>query len=428
MSALSAVQIVSQSGHLPPPESVAEVGMGRSLLEDLALKTMYVTQPASLVELASAMRLKFKVVDELFRRLRAEQLTEVIGMTGNTRQIALSSRGRSRALELLAVNQYVGAAPVSLESYVQRARLQSVRDMEVHPPDVRHAFAAYVLEETTLAKIGTALNSGSSIFLYGPTGGGKTTVATTLPQVFRNDRVWIPIAVQADGQIITVYDPNLHTVVDDPITEYSDPRWMLCRRPTVVVGGELTIEMLELQLNPISKFYTAPVQMKANNGVLIVDDFGRQRLRPEELLNRWIVPLDRRIDFLTLAGGRKIEIPFELFVVFATNLDPSTLADPAFLRRIQTKIRLGAVSRQQFHQIFERVCYDFGIPFDSHLVDELIDTIQNKHHEPLRACHPRDIVNQVRWAARYESREPRLDRASILAAVDAYFVPEGEAE
>jgi len=425
-STMYAVEPAIQPALVKAPESVMEVGMGRSLLEDLALKTIYVTAPASLVELATAMRLKFKVVDELFRHLRAEQLTEVIGMSGNTRQIALTSRGRSRALELLAVNQYVGAAPVSLQSYVQLVRRQSVRDLEVHPTDVRRAFAQYVLDEKTLAKIGTALNSGASIFLHGPTGSGKTLIATTLPQVLWSDRVWIPVAVQADGQIITVYDPHQHTKVDDPITENSDPRWVLCRRPTVVVGGELTIEMLELQLNPIQNFYTAPVQMKANNGVLIVDDFGRQRVRPEELLNRWIVPLDRRIDFLTLAGGRKIEIPFELFVVFATNLDPAALADPAFLRRIQTKIRVGAVKREQFHEIFSRVCADWRIPYEHGVVDELIDTIQNKHHEPLRACHPRDIVNQIRWAARYESCAPRLDRESLLNAVDAYFVPESE--
>ena len=423
-----AVETAPHAGPLQIPEAVEDVGVHRPLLEDLALKTIYVTAPPSLPELSSIMRLNYKVVDDLFRRLRAEQLVEVTGVSGNTRQIAVTSRGRSRALELMALNQYVGAAPVSLQSYVQQVRQQTVRDLEVGPEDVGQAFDSLVLEQKTLNKVGTALNSGSAIFLYGPTGSGKTAIATTLPRVLGKDQVWIPYALQADGQIITVYDPNLHVKVEDPMTERSDPRWVLCRRPAVLAGGELSIEMLELQMNPITKFYTAPLQMKANNGVLIIDDFGRQRMRPEELLNRWVVPLDRRIDFLTLAGGRKIEIPFELFVVFATNLDPSVLGDPAFLRRIQTKIRVGNVSREHFHQIFDRVCNDWGIFYEKSVVDELIDIIQRDYGEPLRACHPRDLVNQIRWAARYERREPSLDRESILTAVDAYFVPEADEE
>lgn len=426
MTESAPVETAPFTSPLQVPESVPQVGVHRALLEDLALKTIYVTAPQSLPDLASIMRLNYKVVDELFQRLRSEQLTEVTGMSGNTRQIALTSRGRSRALELMALNQYVGATPVSLESYVQQVRLQSVRDLDVHPREISRAFESLVLEEKTLRKLGTALNSGSAIFLYGPTGSGKTAIATTLPRVLGGDQVWIPYAMQADGQVIAVYDPNVHVKVDDPITDNCDSRWVLCRRPAILAGGELSIEMLELQLNPVAKFYTAPLQMKANNGVLIIDDFGRQRMRPEELLNRWVVPLDRGIDFLTLAGGRKIEIPFELFVVFATNLNPSALGDPAFLRRIQTKIRVGTVSREHFHEIFIRVCNEWGIAYEPGIVDELIDIIQKDYKEPLRACHPRDIIGQIRWAARYESREPYLDRESVLTAVDAYFVPEAE--
>jgi len=422
----AAVETELLPGPLQAPESVAEVGVGKAVLEDLALKTIYVTGSSSLRELAAKMQLPFRVVDELFRRLRAEQLCEVTGMTGNFPEIAITYRGRSRALELLTLNQYVGAAPVSLESYVQQVGQQSVRHLEVHPPEVERAFAHLVLDAQILTKLGTALNSGASIFLYGPSGGGKTTIATTLPQVLALDQVWVPFAVEVDGQIISVYDPRVHSRVDGSLSQSSDARWVLCRRPTILVGGELTIEMLELQLNPITKFYTAPMQMKANNGVLIIDDFGRQRLRPEELLNRWIVPLDRRIDFLTLAGGKQVEIPFELFVVFATNLDPSALADAAFLRRIQTKIKVGAVSEQQFHEIFRRVCIEFGLQCQAGVIDELIDVIRNKLKEPLRACHPRDIVNQIRWAARYAERKPYLDRNALLAAVDSYFVPETE--
>jgi predicted ATPase with chaperone activity len=426
MTQTQAVAPQTQVPFLPAPANVDHVGVRRALLEDLALKTIYVTAPPSLVELAATMHLRYGVVDELFMRLRAEQLCEVTGMRGNAREIALTSRGRSRALELLALSHYVGAAPVALENYVQVVRQQSVRDLNVHAEDVRRAFSSLVLEEQTLNKVGTALNSGASIFLYGPTGTGKTAIATTLPRVLASDRVWIPHSVHADGQIITVYDPHTHAKFNDPLPDEHDGRWVLCHRPTVLVGGELTIDMLELQLNPSSRVYTAPVQMKANNGVLIIDDFGRQRVRPEELLNRWVVPLDRGIDFLTLAGGRKIEIPFELFVVFATNLNPSVLGDAAFLRRIQTKIRVGEVARGRFHEIFARVCDECGMRCEPGVVDDLIQLIRDKYHEPLRACHPRDIVNQIRWSARFENRPPVLDRKALLTAVEAYFVSEDD--
>ena len=405
------------------PESVAEVGVRRPMLEELALKTVHVMAPPTLVELASMMCLSYHVVDDLFRRLRSEQLTEVTGMTKNAPQIGLTSQGRSRALELLNLNHYVGAAPVSLADYVKQTRRQSVRNLGVLPEDIHRAFSHLVLDENTRTKLGTALNSGASIFLYGPSGTGKTAIATAIPRVFSANRVWIPFAIQMDGQIVTVYDAHLHSKIDEPLPDDVDQRWVLCHRPTVLVGGELTFEMLELQLNPITKFYTAPVQMKANNGVLIIDDFGRQRLRPDELLNRWVVPLDRGIDFLTLAGGRKVEIPFELFVVFATNLDPSALADPAFLRRIQTKIKVGIVPPARFHNIFRQVCDQWGMEYKRNMVDELI-TIIKENGEPLRACHPRDIINQIRWSARYANREPVLDSESLLAAVDAYFVSE----
>jgi predicted ATPase with chaperone activity len=407
---------------LSAPESLSDVGVPKSLLEDLALKTLHLAGSSSVRELATKMTLTLGVVDELFRRLRAEQLCEVTGMTGNISQIAITSRGRTRALELLSMNQYVGAAPVSLESYIQLVRQQSVRSREIHMPEVRRAFSHLVLDDRMLRKLGAAVSSGSSIFLYGPSGTGKTTIATTLSRLFGLDPVWVPFAVEVDGQIISVYDRHVHARTNDPIIQSNDARWVLCQRPTVLVGGELTVEMLELQLNPITKFYSAPVQMKANNGALIIDDFGRQRLRPEELLNRWVVPLDRRIDFLTLAGGKKVEVPFEVLVVFSTNLEPSTLADAAFLRRIQTKIKVGAVSEQQFHAIFRKVCGDVGLQYEAGVIDESIDVIQNKLKQPLRACHPRDIVNQIRWAARFEEREPCLDRDAVLAAVDSYFV------
>jgi len=421
MSQVSAVTPKLPMGAPEAPETVEETGIRHAILEDLALKILCVAGPLSLRELSNHIRLRFSVVNELLRRLRAEQLCEVTGMHSNIPQIAITSGGRSRALELLTLNHYTGAAPVSLESYVRRVQQQSVRHAEIHPPDVQRALAHLVIDEKTQRKLGAALNSGTSIFLHGPSGTGKTSIATALSSVMALDHVWVPYAIEVDGQIIAVHDPNVHPKVSEAESPNTDPRWLLCHRPAVLVGGELTIEMLELQLNPVAKYYTAPAQMKANNGVLIIDDFGRQRIRPEELLNRWVVPLDRRIDFLTLAGGRKVEIPFEMFVVFATNLDPATLVDAAFLRRIQTKVHVGAVTNQEFHEIFRGVCKPLELECQPGVIDELIDVIKNKVHEPLRACHPRDIVNQIRWAARYEQKEIKLDRESVLTAVEAYF-------
>jgi predicted ATPase with chaperone activity len=405
------------------PQSIEELDVRQTILEDLALKILYLSGSLSVLELAEKTKLSFEVSDELFHRMRSERFCQVTGMAGNIPHISITSEGRTRAMDLLSQCQYAGTAPVSLASYVELARKQSVRDVEVHPADVERAFAHLVVDSKTLRQFGTALNSGSAIFLYGPAGTGKTTFAETLSRVLAEDEVWIPYAVEVDGQIITVYDPLVHKRVPELEPEDRDERWVLCQRPTVLVGGELTVEMLDLQFNPQTKFYVGPVQMKANNGVLIIDDFGRQRLRPEELLNRWVVPLDRRIDFLTLAGGKKIEMPFEMLVVFASNMDPAELVDAAFLRRIQTKIKIGAASDDQFREIFRRVATAQGVEWDAGICNDLIDFIRGVLGQELRSCYPRDIVNQVRWAAQFQGKTPHLDSAALMQAVEAYFLP-----
>jgi len=404
-------------------ESIEATGVRRNLLEDLALKSLYLIGEMTLQDLARHMGLNLPIVEELFQRLRKDHLLQVTGMAGNVHRVTTTSGGKSRALELLAQNQYAGPAPVSIGNYVQRIRSQSLRSMEVHPADVERAFEELVLDRQTLTQLGTALVSGRAIFLYGPTGTGKTTIAETLTKLFYDDLIWVPYAVEVDAQIITVYDSAVHQRVDLPPVPDQDGRWVLCRRPRVLVGGELTIQMLDLQFNSSTKFYSGPVQMKANNGLLIVDDFGRQRVSPEELLNRWVVPLDRRIDFLTLAGGNKIEIPFDIFVVFATNLDPAKLVDEAFLRRIQTKIKVDYVSPEQFHEIFRRVCLQLNLKHDAAVVEDLIQMVGRQYNEPLRACYPRDIVQQILSGARYLQREPLLDREAVAQACHNYFLP-----
>jgi len=392
------------------------------VLEDLALKTLYLSGPFSVYGLAEHTRLSFEVANSLFQRLRDVQFCQVTGMSGNVPTLAITSQGRARAVELLSHSHYVGAAPVSLESYVAQVRKQSIRGVATHQADVMRAFAHLVVDDKTLWQLGTALNSGSSIFLHGPSGVGKSAIAETLSRVLAENETWIPYAVEIDGQIITVFDPVIHCRVPESGFEARDERWVRCHRPTVLVGGELTADMLDLQFNPVTKFYVGPAQMKANNGVLIIDDFGRQRIRPDELLNRWVVPLDRKIDFLTLAGGRKIEIPFDMLVVFATNMDPAELVDAAFLRRIQTKIKIGAITDEQFQEIFRRVARDKGLDANDDAVNEVIGIIRDALKLPLRACYPRDLVNQICWAAQYEERPPVLDRASLALAIEAYFL------
>jgi len=408
------------------PRAVSEIGVRPAILEDLALKTLYTSGTLSVLELAERLCLSYEVTSSLFSQLRADMFCQATGMTGHVHQVAMTANGRARAVELLAENHYTGPAPVSLEQYRKQTQSQKARKTTVHAPDVRNGFAHLVVDNETLRKFGTALNSGSSMFLWGPAGNGKTTMAEALAKVIATDPVWIPYAVEVDSQIITVYDPSVHKRLTDAEPEERDARWVLCERPTIVVGGELTAEMLDLQFNFSSKFYVAPAQLKANNGVLIIDDFGRQRLRPEDLLNRWIVPLDRRIDFLTLAGGKKIEVPFEMLVVFASNMDPAELVDPAFLRRIQTKIRIGEVSDEQFCEIFRRVGREKQVTFDSSIPTDLIDYIRINLGQELRSCYPRDIVNQVCWAAQYEGRKPHVDRPALKQAIDAYFLTESE--
>src|SRR5579872_6844479 len=411
------------TGPTHKPLTIQELGLRQAVLEDLALKHLYLSGPFSVLDMAKTMRISFEVASELLKRLRTEQLCQVTGLSGQIPNLAITSQGRTRAQELLVQSQYTGPAPVTLTSYVNQVKLQSVSHVEVHPTDVHRVFSNLVLEDRILWQLGTALNSGSAIFLYGPSGVGKTSIAELMSKALSEDAVWVPYSIEIDGQVITVYDPTLHTRMAHMEPPNHDERWVLCQRPSVMVGGELTIDMLDLQFNPATRFYTGPVQMKANNGVLIIDDFGRQRVRPDELLNRWVVPLDRKIDFLTLAGGRKIEIPFEMLVVFASNLNPADLMDPAFLRRIQTKIHIGAVTDEQFCEIFRRVARDHSIEVEDTLLRELITVIRGSLQLELRGCYPRDLVNQICWSARYEGRKPSIDREAMMRAVEAYFLP-----
>src|SRR5499427_9826571 len=409
------------SGPLVVPQRVERTGVRRGLLEDLALKVLYLGGEMTLIELSDHLCLSLAVVEEIFQFFRKERLCEVKGMTGGTHRIAASVEGRQRAADLLSLNQYTGPAPVSLSDYIARIKHQSVQSTPVRPDQLEEAFQSLVIGDDMMLRLGTAVVSGTSMFLYGPPGTGKTSIATRVSSIY-NDYVWVPYAVEVDNQIITVFDPGVHRRRLESEIEDSDRRWVLCHRPCVVTGGELTAEMLELQFNPVARYYSAPLQMKANNGVFVLDDFGRQRMRPQELLNRWMTALDRRIEFLALPGGRKFEIPFDTLVVFSTNIEPMQLGDEAFLRRIPNKIKVDFASKEQFVKIFRREAEQVrGLAVQQEVLDFLVDHLSQDIKVPLAHCYARDLLDQIFWAARYLHAKPEFTRELARWACSNYF-------
>jgi len=409
-------------GHEPDTVEATHVPM--NLLENLVLKVLYLAGELTLPDIAQQTHLNACVVFEIFEDLRKEQFIEAVGMDAGSFRVVATMKGQTEARHIMSRDMYAGPAPVSLADYTQVTRAQSLAHVEVHRPDLHKAFENLVLSDGMIDQLGAALVSGQSIILHGPTGTGKTVVAETLPRIYK-DSVWIPHAIEVQGQIIKVFDPLVHKSREEVTPAECDRRWVLCRRPRVMVGGELTMELLDLQFIPALGFYSAPLQMKSNNGVLIVDDFGRQRVSPAELLNRWIVPLERRIDFLTLVGGNAFEIPFDVIVAFSTNLDPNTLADEAFMRRIQTKVKVGYATIDQFHEIARRFCAQSGMAYDAAAVDGLIETLAELG-QPLRACYPRDVIQHICWKAKYEGRQPNLTVEGIREACHSYFLPPSE--
>ena len=409
-----------KEGPLAAPQQIEQTGIRRGLLEDLALKILYLNGEMTLLQLSDHLCLSLGVVEEIFQFFRKERLCEVKGMTGGTHRIAASIEGRQRAADLLSLNQYTGPAPVSLTDYVERTKQQSVKATPIRPEQLAEAFVDLVLGDDMLLRVGTAIVSGASMFLYGPPGTGKTSIASRIVSVYR-DYVWIPYAVEVDNQIITVFDPGVHRRRTEVSIEETDRRWVLCHRPCVVTGGELTGEMLELQYNPVSRYYSAPLQMKANNGMFVIDDFGRQRMRPQELLNRWMTALDQRIEYLALPGGRKFEIPFDTLVVFSTNLEPKHLGDDAFLRRIPNKIKVGFATPEQFVNIFRGEAANRGLTVDDEVLDFLVEYLQTEIKVPLSQCYPRDLMDQIFWASRYLNAKPEFNRDLAKWACSNYF-------
>ena len=401
-----------------PPQTLEDLGISQALVLDLMLRRLLLEGFSNLQTLSAKLRLSIPVIDAVFRHMRQQQLVEVKGMVGNDYSFVLSAAGRALASERFQVSQYAGACPVSLTDY-QRATHTQVARVEIDRRMLRDAFSDLIVTDHLLDQIGPALISQRSVFVYGPTGNGKTSIAERMLRVY-GDSILIPYAVEVDGQIINLYDPVVHHRLDhdDPSV---DPRWVCCRRPCIVVGGELVPSMLELRLDESSGMYAAPLQMKANNGIFIIDDFGRQLLSPRDLLNRWIVPLDRRVDYLTLRYGVKFQIPFELMVVFSTNLDPSDLADEAFLRRIQNKIYVNAVQPEDFDEIFERLVRSSTLEVEPGSAEYLRRLCLAENRTELRACYPNDIIQIIHSISRYERRTPAVNRSNLERATALYF-------
>jgi hypothetical protein len=402
----------------PIPETFEELGISQGLVTDLVLRRLLLEGFSTLSSLSQSLRLSVAVIDIVFRHLRQQHMVEVKGMTGNDYQFVLSQSGKQLASDRFQVSQYAGAAPVSLKDYHAATKAQAAH-IQIDRRSLRKAFSDLVVTDRLLDQMGPALISQSSIFIYGPSGNGKTSLAERMLRVYQ-DAILIPYAVEVDGQIINLFDPVVHRPLDLSNPDV-DPRWVLCRRPCIVVGGELVPSMLELRLDEVSGIYAAPLQMKANNGIFIIDDFGRQLMSPRDLLNRWIVPLDRRVDYLTLRYGVKFQIPFELMVVFSTNLDPAALADEAFLRRIHNKIYVEPVDELVFDQIFQNVVVSKNLQYEPGSAEFLRALCLSEGREELRACYPMDICNIMQSVGKYENRPVRVTKVELERAAELYF-------
>jgi predicted ATPase with chaperone activity len=422
------------------PETLKEAGLSQAFLCDMLLRSIYTRGTMLGRDLAQLLCLPFKVIRDSLRFLKEEKCIQVDGgdLVGEVSyKFSLTDLGRKRAQEAMEQCAYVGPAPVPLEDYVEQCYRQTVTGLTCYPEVLKAPFSHLVLKEEAFNNIGPAIISGKSVFIYGPPGNGKTAMARSIGDFMNTagGSIYIPYAFVADSNIITVFDPSLHVVDDGPdelgdeadatvrkllTTGALDQRWVRIRRPVIVTGGELTLEMLDLRFNADANFYQAPIHFKANGGVFLIDDFGRQQCTPKELLNRWILPLEDRHDFLTVASGKKFQVPFEQLIIFSTNLDPKDLVDDAFLRRIRHKMGVTAPARDVYDRIFAANCKRLGMNMSSEAVDYLYERYYTRGRTP-RASDCRDLLEIVQSICRYRRQPVHLTRDLILEAASSFI-------
>ncbi len=432
MQPLTSVKLSDQSppsgpGLPPRPRSIEETGLSLSYISDMVLRALYIIGEMTGQMIVEELHLPYEnVIDQAIAYLRREQMVEIKGAGGigeKAYRYQATSKGVGRAKEIGERTQYMGPAPVPLSAYAEMMRKQTTQGLLVTEEAIRQACSHLVLSDSLVQQLGPAVNSGRSIFLFGHAGNGKTSIAEAVAKLM-SDTIVIPHAVVVAGQVIRVFDPIHHEQVPLPRDQevLYDRRWVLSKRPVVVAGGELNMASLDLVYDEYSKYYEAPLQMKANGGLFLIDDFGRQQMRPRDLLNRWIVPLEKRVDYLTLHTGKKIEVPFDQLIIFSTNIEPKQLVDEAFLRRIRYKIEVGNPSPAEYREILRRVCKARGVPYSDEGLRYLLEHEYPKRNIEMRACHPRDLIDQLVDIARFTRTQPVMSRELLAAACRSYFV------
>jgi hypothetical protein len=407
------------------PREIKDTGLPASLIETLLLKRLLLVGMSSGRQLAQDLCLPFAVMEQIYQALRSRQLIVHKGAAPlSDYQYALTDTGRDRATAAMQACAYCGPAPVPLMDYVLSAEAQTIRAESPKRQQLRQAFKGITVDESLFEVLGPAINSGAGLFLYGDPGNGKSTLARRITQCFGQE-IWIPHTLLEDGQLVKLYDPSVHEPGGDDGTGSSasdyDRRWVKIRRPTVVVGGELTLDALEIRHDPRSNVSEAPLQLKSNGGCLLIDDFGRQRVEPSELLNRWIIPLESRIDFLTLGTGKKIQVPFEQLIIFSTNLAPEDLVDEAFLRRIPYKVEIGDPSEAEFHKLFQIYAAQLKCDYRPKVIEHILEKHYRACGRAMRRCHARDLLGQIRNYCAYNGMPLEMKEDYFDRVIKSYF-------